>query len=96
MQEPVDEDEHSIEMHLPYVRKVFESCVVYSAVRMNSQKVRRKDVKIVPILVGSINTEKERQYGELLAPFLADERTLFVISSDFCHWCALARRRYGS
>lgn len=26
-----DEDEHSIEMHLPYVRKVFEGSVVFDA-----------------------------------------------------------------
>lgn len=24
-----DEDEHSIEMHLPYVRRIFEGCVAY-------------------------------------------------------------------
>ena len=43
-------------------------------------------MSIVPILVGSISTAKERDYGRLLAPYLADPSTLFVISSDFCHW----------
>ncbi|KAI0778140.1 MEMO1 family [Trametes elegans] len=65
-----DEDEHSIEMHLPYVRKVFEG----------------QDISIVPILVGAINYDKEISYGKLLAPHLAREDTFFVISSDFCHW----------
>ncbi|GAA5843432.1 hypothetical protein JCM9279_002100 [Rhodotorula babjevae] len=65
-----DEDEHSIEMHLPYVRKVFEG----------------RDIRIVPILVGSISTASEKRYGALLAPYLADPATLFVVSSDFCHW----------
>ncbi len=27
-----DEDEHSIEMHLPYVRKIFEGCVRLSII----------------------------------------------------------------
>lgn len=47
---------------------------------------RRRDTKIVPILVGSISTSKERSFGALLAPYLADPSTLFIISSDFCHW----------
>lgn len=45
-----------------------------------------RDIKLVPILVGSISTSSEKTFGALLAPYLADPRTLFVISSDFCHW----------
>ncbi|KAF8332335.1 MEMO1 family [Cantharellus anzutake] len=70
MSESTDEDEHSIEMHLPYVRKIFEG----------------KDIKIVPILVGAINIKQEKSYGEILAPYLDAPDTFFVISSDFCHW----------
>ncbi|GAA6017838.1 hypothetical protein JCM11491_004640 [Sporobolomyces phaffii] len=70
MDRETDEDEHSIEMHLPYIRKVFEG----------------RDIKVVPILIGSISTSKERSFGSLLAPYLADPETLFVVSSDFCHW----------
>ena len=47
---------------------------------------RRNDFTIVPILVGSLNPDKEQLYGQLLAPYLADPDNLFVISSDFCHW----------
>ncbi|EPQ60778.1 UPF0103-domain-containing protein, partial [Gloeophyllum trabeum ATCC 11539] len=65
-----DEDEHSIEMHIPYVRKVFEGM----------------DITIVPILVGAINKDKEASYGSLLAPYLARDDTFCVVSSDFCHW----------
>ncbi|KAG0237778.1 MEMO1 family [Mortierella sp. GBAus27b] len=67
-----DEDEHSIEMHLPYVYKVFENHLDH--------------VKIVPILVGALTEATERQYGELLAPYLQDPENLFIVSSDFCHW----------
>ena len=42
--------------------------------------------KVVPILVGNTNAEKEVLYGKLLAPYLQDPETVFVISSDFCHW----------
>ncbi|TFY78293.1 hypothetical protein EWM64_g5719 [Hericium alpestre] len=65
-----DEDEHSIEMHLPYIRKVFEG----------------RDISIVPILVGATSKEKEEVFGRLLAPYLAQDDTFFVVSSDFCHW----------
>lgn len=68
----MDEDEHSIELHLPYIRKTFEGM----------------DIKIVPILVGAINTDAEARFGALLAPYLAREDTFTVVSSDFCHWCA--------
>ena len=72
MSQTVDEEEHSIEMHLPYVAKVMES--------------RRGHYTIVPILVGALTEEKEIFYGKLLSKYLADPDNLFVISSDFCHW----------
>ena len=46
----------------------------------------RKEIKIVPILVGAIGTEKEKLFGKALAPFLEREDTLCIVSSDFCHW----------
>lgn len=73
-----DEDEHSIEMHLPYIYKVFEG----------------RDVSIVPILVGSINTAKENEFGRLLAKYLDDPANFFVVSSDFCHWGSRFRYTY--
>ncbi|KAL1926444.1 hypothetical protein VTP01DRAFT_5773 [Rhizomucor pusillus] len=72
MDKSTDEAEHSIEMHLPYVAKIF--------------KDRLNDIRIVPIMVGVTRPTSERMYGELLAKYLADASTLFVISSDFCHW----------
>ena len=70
MSQETDEDEHSLEMHLPYIYKVFENM----------------SIQIVPILVGALNEATERQYGHLLAPYLDDPENLFVVSSDFCHW----------
>lgn len=65
-----DEDEHSIEMHLPYIAKVMEG----------------QNFTIVPILVGSISPKQEEDYGVFLSKYLADPDNVFVISSDFCHW----------
>jgi len=73
-----DEEEHSIEMHLPFVAKVMEG----------------QSLTIVPILVGSLSTEKEALYGKLLSKYLADKDNVFVISSDFCHWGARFSYQY--
>ncbi|XP_074603404.1 protein MEMO1 [Brevipalpus obovatus] len=66
----VDEEEHSLEMHMPWVAKVMEG----------------QDFTIVPVMVGSLSSEKEALYGRLFAPYLANPENFFVISSDFCHW----------
>ncbi|CAL0327190.1 unnamed protein product [Lupinus luteus] len=66
----VDEAEHSMEMHLPYLAKVFEG----------------KPVKIVPILVGALSAENEAMYGQILSSYVDDPTNFFSVSSDFCHW----------
>ncbi|KAL0330565.1 UNVERIFIED_CONTAM: protein MEMO1 [Sesamum radiatum] len=66
----VDEAEHSMEMHLPYLVKVFQG----------------HPVKIVPILVGALSAENEAMYGRLLAKYVDDPTNFFSVSSDFCHW----------
>lgn len=76
----VDEEEHSIEMQLPYIAKVMEAC--------------RDTFTIVPILVGALKQSGEVKYGKLLSKYLADPNTLFVISSDFCHWGKRFRYTY--
>lgn len=72
MSHSVDEAEHSMEMHLPYLAKVFHGY----------------PVKIVPILVGALSAENEAMYGKLLAKYVDDPRNFFSVSSDFCHWGA--------
>ncbi|XP_076066499.1 protein MEMO1 [Oratosquilla oratoria] len=80
MSSSADEDEHSIEMHLPYVAKVMEDY--------------RDQFTIVPIMVGSLTPDREHLYGRILAPYLADPQNLFIISSDFCHWGQRFRYTY--
>lgn len=41
---------------------------------------------LVPIMIGNTSPTTERALGKLLAPYLADPSTAFVISSDFAHW----------
>ncbi|WOK98284.1 hypothetical protein Cni_G06994 [Canna indica] len=65
-----DEAEHSMEMHLPYLAKVFHGY----------------PVKVVPILVGALSSENEAMYGQLLAKYVDDPMNFFSVSSDFCHW----------
>ncbi|KAF2089191.1 UPF0103-domain-containing protein [Saccharata proteae CBS 121410] len=76
MSERVDEAEHSLEMHLPYIYKVL--------LRQFSDPTTFP--RLVPILVGATTGSKEKEYGEILAPYLADPTSIFIVSSDFAHW----------
>ncbi|GLI67799.1 hypothetical protein VaNZ11_012087 [Volvox africanus] len=66
----VDEAEHSLELHMPFI----------------VHTLRGPSYKLVPIMVGALTTEGEEQYGKILGPYLDDPTNLFVVSSDFCHW----------
>lgn len=70
MERGVDETEHSMELHLPYIMHV----------------MRGRRFTLVPIMVGALSAISEGAYGRLLARYLDDPANLFVISSDFCHW----------
>ncbi len=72
-----DVDEHSLEMHMPYLWKRLEQTFGEDS---------SKFPPIVPILVGDGSAEQEKGFGELLAPFLKDPENVFIVSSDFCHW----------
>ena len=76
MSSSADEDEHSLEMHLPYIHKMLSKYFSSSA----------SFPPLVPILVGSTSRSTDLAFGALLAPYLADPSNVFVISSDFCHW----------
>jgi len=98
-----DEDEHSLEMHLPYIYKMLLLCaclLLYLLVILTfcshnpSFKSDSSSVPLVPILVGSTNASIESDLGSKLAPYLADPSNLFVISSDFCHWGSRFRYTY--
>ena len=70
----VDEDEDSIEKQLPYIAQVGPDPVRTSTLtalqcsrhplRSPEQMVGGRDIKIVPIMVGSIDPVLEAQYGK--------------------------------
>jgi len=37
-------------------------------------------------MVGAVDNDQEKYYGKLLAKYFDDDKTVFCISSDFCHW----------
>ena len=62
--------EHSVEMEFPILKFIFGE----------------KDFKIVPILIGLVDEKLISSIAGALRELADDERILFVISSDFCHW----------
>ncbi|KAF2834281.1 UPF0103-domain-containing protein [Patellaria atrata CBS 101060] len=80
----VDEAEHSLEMHLPYIYKVLS----------NNFSDPSSFPLLIPILVGNTSRSTEKRYGEILAEYLEDPTSLFIISSDFCHWGSRFRYTY--
>ncbi|XXH05478.1 hypothetical protein Hte_011907 [Hypoxylon texense] len=71
-----DVDEHSLEMHLPYLYKRIAQTFASEA----------EYPTIVPILVGDNKGPEEKEFGKLLVPYMKDPENAFVVSSDFCHW----------
>ena len=84
MSRDVDEDEHSLEMHLPYIYKILS----------RNFPDESSFPPLVPIMVGNTSSSAEQKIGKLLAPYLADPDNAFVVSSDFAHWGTRFRYTY--
>lgn len=67
----VDEEEHSIEMHLSFLYKAMEG---------------RSHFTVIPIMVDSLDPGQLCSTSDLLAKYIDEGGNLFIISSDFCHW----------
>ncbi|KAM5456773.1 hypothetical protein MaudCBS49596_001014 [Microsporum audouinii] len=78
MSPSVDEAEHSMELHLPYIHRLLQ--------RLYPSEPTSAYPPLVPMMVGSTSAATERAFGSILSPYLADEENAFVVSSDFCHW----------
>jgi len=74
-----DEAEHSIEMQLPFIAHALRRAA-------HQHMASASAVRIVPIVVGSLSRAGEHRVGAMLAPYLRDPASFFVVSSDFCHW----------
>jgi AmmeMemoRadiSam system protein B len=77
MDPDVDDDEHSFEMHAPFIYHRLKP--FYSLSQMP---------KLVPILISSMDDKLCQDLLTSLSPYLNDKKYHFIISSDFCHWGA--------
>ncbi|EEP77492.1 conserved hypothetical protein [Uncinocarpus reesii 1704] len=78
MSQAIDEAEHSLELHLPYIHYLLQ--------RLYPDEPAASYPKLVPMMVGSTSAPTEQAFGRILAPYLANPENAFIISSDFCHW----------
>ncbi len=46
-------------------------------------------------MVGSLDVPKQEYYAKILLKYFEDPNTIFVISSDFCHWGKRFVLKYG-
>jgi predicted class III extradiol MEMO1 family dioxygenase len=60
MERRVDEEEHSGEMQYPYIKKIINDVKESSGMQY--------DIKVLPIMAGSIGTGKEESIGKLISP----------------------------
>jgi len=70
LSQTTDVKEHSIEMEMPFLKYIFN----------------KKDFSLIPIMVGHNDFKINVEIGKALYDLYEDPKTLFVISSDFCHW----------
>ena len=61
-------------MQLPWIQKLWK----------DANKLKK--LTLVPLMVGDLPEEKYQYYAQALLPLFMEERTVFIVSSDFCHW----------
>jgi AmmeMemoRadiSam system protein B len=74
MDQETDENEHSGELHYPYIAKSMRDAGAFDRVR------------VLPIMIGGINTKKEEHFGSVLKEIIARPNIITIVSTDFCHW----------
>ena len=57
-------------MELPFLKYIFGN----------------KNFSLLPLMIGETTFEQNKKIGKFLYDLYNDNKTLFVISSDFCHW----------
>lgn len=50
------------------------------------RKMLGEKFQLIPIMVGATNAKMQEDYAKILAPYFDQPNSLFVVSSDFCHW----------
>lgn len=84
MTQKTDEDEHSLEMHLP----VLASSVLdaYTSSPKAANGTTRHNISLVPLLFGDVSAHDASKLAHVFAPLMASPENVFVVSTDFCHW----------
>ena len=72
------EDEHSLEMMLPFLKYVFGD----------------KSFTVLPIMVGHLSEQQQNKTAEIIGELLSDPKTFLCVSSDFTHWGGRFRYTY--
>lgn len=75
MDKKTDENEHSGELHYPYIAK-----------SIRDAGLDLEAIHVLPIMVGSIDTKKEEHFGSLLKDIIVKPNVITIVSTDFCHW----------
>lgn len=83
-----DEEEHSLEMHFPFIGYILKSASSIST------RAAVGSICVVPIILGGREDDVLRQISRLLQPYFGDPENIFVFSSDFCHWGQRFRYTY--
>lgn len=80
-----DEEEHSLEMHLPMLASVAASSE-WSGQSSAAAAETLPGVRVVPVMVGQLPPAAAAAYGAMFARYYGT--ALFLTSSDFCHYGA--------
>ncbi|ESL09834.1 hypothetical protein TRSC58_02441 [Trypanosoma rangeli SC58] len=87
MSQSSDEEEHSLEMQLPFISYALH----YPPAGATPARDR---IRLVPMVVGWADREMEERMGAILSSYARDSRNIFVLSSDFCHWGSRFQYRF--
>lgn len=79
MSRSTDEEEHSLEMQLPFISHILH----YPP---NSSVPAKERVRLVPMLIGWADRDMEERIGAVLSSYCRSPHNIVVLSSDFCHW----------
>ncbi|AET39798.1 Mho1p Ecym_4787 [Eremothecium cymbalariae DBVPG len=80
LDQEADQDEHSLEMQYP----MWYQTLIHNGLSPSK-------IGVVPILISHNSTKIDYTIGKCLLEYLKSGDSIFIISSDFCHW----GRRFG-
>jgi AmmeMemoRadiSam system protein B len=86
MEKRIDEREHSGEMQYPYLAQILKTAAAATAANSNLHQQEHEGITVLPVMCGSLSTDQEQVFGELLADIIARPSVVTVVSTDFCHW----------